>query len=64
MGKNKLNWINVYDPSNKNDFVDTYNLYTTPRVFLLDKTKKIIRKDIAIDLLLMFLEKQNKNDCK
>ena len=61
---NVLDWVNVYDPSGKNEFVETYNLYTTPRIFLLDKNKKIVRKDIAVDLLLMYLEIQNKNHCK
>ncbi len=61
---NQLNWINVYDPTQKNEFVQTYKLYMTPRVFLLDKTKHIIKKDVSVDILKECLDMQKDQVCK
>lgn len=60
---NKLTWINVYDPKHKNEFVDSYKLYMIPRIFILDKTKHIVLKDIAINQLEEFLIKQQQKGC-
>ncbi len=64
--ENDLNFINVSDNPeiNKNayqylkyttieslNFRDTYDIYSTPRVFLLDENKEIIAKRIGIDQL-------------
>ena len=41
--KNNLtDWINVYDPERKSDFVSKYDVYSTPVIYVLDE-KKIIR---------------------
>jgi thiol-disulfide isomerase/thioredoxin len=43
VSKNNLtDWINVWDPSDKNDFRWAYSVYTVPQLYLLDKDKKII----------------------
>lgn len=62
--KNKLDWINVNGPrSYTQDFHELYNMYSTPTLFVLDKDKKIIVKQIKTEQLLKFLNlylKQNK----
>jgi peroxiredoxin len=43
ISKYKLtDWINVWDPTNENDFRIAYSLYYLPQVYVLDKDKKII----------------------
>ncbi len=37
-----LDWINVWDPNNLNNFRDNYNVYTTPQIYVLDKDKKVV----------------------
>ena len=69
--ENDLNWINVSDNPeiNKNavkylqfttleslNFRDTYDIYSTPRVFLLDADKKILAKRIGVEQLEEILE--------
>lgn len=78
--ENKLHWINVSDNPeiNKNaykylqhttieslNFRDTYDIYSTPRVFLLDENKKILAKRIGVDQLeevlnSLFKKEENK----
>lgn len=69
--ENELNWINVSDNPeiNKNavkylhittleslNFRDTYDIYSTPRVFLLDKDKKILAKRLSVEQLEELLD--------
>jgi thiol-disulfide isomerase/thioredoxin len=61
--QNKLIWINVYDPTQKNDFIQTYKLYMTPRVFLLDKAKLILKKDVSVDIFKEYLDKEKVKVC-
>ena len=64
--KNKLNWINVNGPrSYTQNFHELYNVYSTPYIFILDKSKTIIAKQISSDQLFDFISnyeaiKQNK----
>ncbi len=45
------------------NYQTTYDVYSTPRVFVLDKDKKIIAKQLSISQLEDFLDKlQNKTD--
>ncbi|MDR0660735.1 MAG: redoxin domain-containing protein [Prevotellaceae bacterium] len=37
-----LDWINVWDPQNRNDFREKYNVYTTPQLYVLDKDKRVV----------------------
>lgn len=40
-------WINAVDPYLQSNFSVLYNIKTTPRVFILDKDKKIVSKGIG-----------------
>jgi thiol-disulfide isomerase/thioredoxin len=44
-------WIHLYDPKLTNDFIEDLFLFNTPQLFLLDKDKKIIAKDILTEEL-------------
>jgi peroxiredoxin len=57
--ENKLDWINVYDPYYQTGFKKTYDIYSTPVIYVLDEKKKIIAKRLDVDQLDGFLEHQN-----
>lgn len=50
-------WTNVWDPNNKTNFRYYYDVSVTPRIFLLDKDKKIIGKKIGVENLLLMLDR-------
>lgn len=53
---NKLKWINVNGPrSYTQDFHQLYNVYSTPFIFVLDKEKNIIAKQLKSEQLLDFI---------
>ncbi|RLD36363.1 MAG: hypothetical protein DRI74_09200 [Bacteroidetes bacterium] len=64
--EHKLNWINVNGPrSYTQNFHELYNVYSTPFIFVLDKNKTIIAKQIKSNQLFDFISnyekiKQNK----
>lgn len=68
ISENKLNWINVNGPrSYTRDFHELYNVYATPYIFVLDKNKTIIAKQINSDQLTDFIkdyeiQKKKKNE--
>ncbi|HKJ41422.1 MAG TPA: thioredoxin-like domain-containing protein [Sunxiuqinia sp.] len=41
-------WINVWDPNQISNFRVNYDVRTTPMIYLLDKDKKIIAKNLSI----------------
>ena len=45
----KLDWINVADPKLQNNFRIEFDIKTTPQIFILDKDKKIIAKDVLVE---------------
>ena len=51
-------WINSYDNtvSLKND--EIYDLKAIPTLYLLDKTKKVILKDVTFNQLMEFIQMQ------
>ena len=51
-------WINSYDNtvSLKND--EIYDLKAIPTLYLLDKNKKVILKDVTLNQLMEFLQMQ------
>ncbi len=49
--ENKLDWINVYDPYYQTNFKKTYDIYSTPVIYVLDENKKIIAKRLDVDQL-------------
>jgi thiol-disulfide isomerase/thioredoxin len=45
----KLDWINVYDPVHINNIKTKYDIFSTPKVYLLDKDKIIKSKHMPVD---------------
>ena len=57
--KNELEkWINVIDIENQSNFRRKYNIMGTPRLYLLDKNKVIIAKQIDSSTLEEILNKR------
>lgn len=55
ISKHQLDWINVQDDQNTNAFRTAYNVFSTPKLYLLDEDKKLIFKDFDIKVLAEFL---------
>lgn len=51
----KLNWTNVQDTYYKTGFKKTFDIYSTPVIYLLDKDKKIIAKRLDVENLELLL---------
>ncbi len=49
-------WINSYDKEQKIQGKELYDLRAMPTIYLLDKNKNVILKDVSIDNLEYFLE--------
>ncbi|MDR0728580.1 MAG: redoxin domain-containing protein [Prevotellaceae bacterium] len=45
------NWINVWDADGSQGLYDKYNIHAIPLMYLLDKDKIILRKDITVEQL-------------
>lgn len=57
ISENKLDWINVNGTKTyTRDFHKLYDVYSTPYIFVLDKNKTIIAKQINTDQLLRFIQ--------
>jgi thiol-disulfide isomerase/thioredoxin len=56
----KLSWINVVDAFNKTHYKHTYDVYSTPVLYLLDEHKKIIAKRLETDQIEEFLDRYEK----
>jgi len=54
--EHKLNWTNVWDSYTATDFKNTYDIYSTPVIYLLDQNKKILAKRIGLDQLEDFYD--------
>ncbi len=48
-------WIHGHDTHNTSGFRDTYNIYAIPKIFILDRDKKIIAKDIGVEHIEQFI---------
>ena len=57
-------WLDVADFELISPFRELYDIRSTPRIFLLDKNKKIIAKKLGVAQLDKFLERLLKNDKK
>ncbi len=59
-----FDFINVFDPYQNTNFRTTYDIYSTPVVYVLDRERKIIAKrlppETVVDLLNHELEKDSK----
>ncbi|GAB4289066.1 MAG: hypothetical protein Kow0068_14700 [Marinilabiliales bacterium] len=49
-------WYNLYDATGYEDIINKYDIFKTPRVYILDKTHRIIAKDIEIEILDKYLD--------
>jgi len=49
-------WIHLYDPYNRSNFRNNYDIYSTPVIYILDKDKKILAKRIGADQISGFLD--------
>jgi thiol-disulfide isomerase/thioredoxin len=59
--KHKLSWINVDGPRAMTpNFAETYDVYSTPVIFILDDKKVIIAKRLAFDQIEDFLRHEMK----
>ena len=59
--KNQLfDFINCWDPNRQSNYWTIYNVFSTPVMYLLDKDKKIIAKNLAIDQMVDLLKKEYK----
>ena len=54
-------WMNVYDPYQRSNFRNLYDINSTPMIFVLDENKKIIGKKIGVEQLSGFIDYQLKN---
>ncbi|MGD0711975.1 MAG: thioredoxin-like domain-containing protein, partial [Bacteroidales bacterium] len=59
-----LDWINVMDIQNVTGFHSTFDISSTPVLYLLDENKIILAKRIAIEQLKEFLDRLFKKDAK
>jgi len=50
----KLKFLNVWDSYIQTDFKNTYDIYSTPVLYILDEKKKIIAKRIGVEQLPEF----------
>ncbi len=58
----ELDWINLWDRKRKSRMFDKYDLMDVPAIYLLDKDKKTIAKDINPDILSVLLEYYTSED--
>lgn len=49
-------WINVWDPTDLNDFKINFDIQTTPMIYILDKDKKILAKKVDPQTVKNILE--------
>ena len=57
-----IKFINVYDPYHQFNFKQTYDIYSTPVVYVLDKDKKILAKRLDVEQIEDFLNHQYNNN--
>ncbi len=60
----QYDWIHGNDIHNKSDFLDVYKIFAIPQIYVLDRDKEIIAKDIGAEQLFRFIRdyrRQQKN---
>ena len=63
--ENNIDFINVSDTPEQPDYFRTiYDIYSTPRVFILDKDKKIIAKQLTVEQIEEFINFQIEKNAK
>jgi thiol-disulfide isomerase/thioredoxin len=58
--ENGITWINGWDPERKTNYDYFYNVQSTPIVYILDRNKKIIAKNISVNDIDSFLKNYRK----
>lgn len=59
VAKNELfDFINCWDPKKQSNYWTIYNVFSTPVMYILDKDKKIIAKNLAVDQMVDLLKKE------
>ncbi len=56
--KHGLNWTNVRDGKNSGYYRNKYDVFSTPRMYLLDESKRIKLKQFSFEVLEEFLEEE------
>jgi thiol-disulfide isomerase/thioredoxin len=51
-------WTNVWDPQLVSNFRTLYDVYSTPVIYILDKSKHIVAKRIDVDTAVKFLKNE------
>ena len=62
---NLKHWTNVMDMNNTTDYKSKYDVYSTPKIYLLDANKKIIGKGLDhgnIGEVIDWVEKKNRKN--
>ena len=54
--ENGYDWVNVWKPEDHEQLRQSFNITHTPLIYLLDKNKNVIHKDILVDALDIELE--------
>ena len=62
--KNKLDFINVFDPIHLNNLKERFDIYSTPVIYILDKEKRIKAKRLSADQVLDMLKLMDSYDKK
>ena len=60
--KNKIGFINVFDPVHLNNLKERFDIYSTPVIYILDKDKKIKAKRLGADQVIDMLKLLDKMD--
>ncbi|MCC5931993.1 MAG: redoxin domain-containing protein [Cyclobacteriaceae bacterium] len=57
--EHKIPWKDMADPNLRCNFRAEYNINTTPKLFILDRDKKIIAKQLDVEQIVDFIDKYN-----
>ena len=57
-------WVNVGGNVANMDFIDVYDVHSTPYIYVLNREKKIIVKKLSIEELENFLRKYAKGEVR
>lgn len=56
---NNLNFINVWDPYNQTNFRKLYDISSTPSIFLVDRNKEIVAKQLGVEQIADFINRHS-----
>ncbi|WP_251621558.1 TlpA family protein disulfide reductase [Odoribacter lunatus] len=62
--KELFDFINCWDPNRQSNYWTIYNVFSTPVMYILDKDKKIIAKNLAVDQMVDLLKKEYEKQYK